>query len=204
MPTSAGSPIIGVRGPGHSSHYYRGRPIHVALYGKRMNMTDRVITLAARLFEARGADLLGYLRRRLSSEADARDIAQETYLRFIRLGNPDRIDNPEAYLFRIASNLLWEHKLRERSASGQTPLEETATTEHTPFDFAISTQMGERLRSVLDALPTLQRAILILHLRDGLTCGAIGDQAGISASMVKKHLHNALIFCRRRLRDFTA
>ena len=166
-----------------------------------MKSTDSVRTLAARLFEARGTDLLRYLRQRVGSVADARDIAQEAYLRFIRLGDPARIENAEAYLFRIASNLLWEHKLRGRNLSGQAPLEQTPTAEQTPFDLALSSQLGERLKLALNTLPALQRAILVLHLRDELSCSDIGAQTGISASMVKKHLSQALALCRRRLRD---
>jgi RNA polymerase sigma-70 factor (ECF subfamily) len=167
-----------------------------------MTTTNRITALAAGLFRSRGADLLRFLRQRLHSDAEARDIAQETYLRLIRLGDPDRIENPEAYLFRIASNLLWEHKLREQGIAGRAPLEETSTVEHTPFDLAISTQMAERVRLALSALPPIQRAVLILHLRDGLTCRDIGLQSGISGSMVKKHLSAALALCRRRLRDY--
>lgn len=163
---------------------------------------DNILALAAKLFEARGLDLLSFLRRRLGSDADARDIAQETYLRFIRLGDPDRINNPEAYLFRIASNLLWEHRLRQRNLSRHAPLEQVALDEHTPFDLAVSTQLGERINLILNKLPPLQRAVLILHLRDGVTCADIGARSGISASMVKKHLSNALAFCRRKLSDY--
>jgi RNA polymerase sigma factor (sigma-70 family) len=171
-----------------------------ALEPRRMKPADHVNKLAARLFHARGADLLRFLRQRLGSIADARDLAQETYLRFIRLGDPDRIDNPEAYLFRIASNLLWEHRLRAQSLLGQSPLEETATEEHTPLDLTATMQIGEKLKLALNALPPVQRAILVLHLRDGISCVDIGGQTGLSASMVKKHLRQALGFCRRRLR----
>ena len=170
-----------------------------------MPPTDRISALATELFQKRGADLLRFLRQRLGrggNIVDARDIAQEPYLRFIRLGDPDRIEQPDAYLFRIASNLLFEHQLRERGLEAQrAPLEELPGSDPTPFSLTVSHQVSERLRGALEALPALQRAILILHLRDGLTCGAIGTQAGISASMVKKHLHAAIAFCRRRLRD---
>ncbi|MGE0113269.1 MAG: RNA polymerase sigma factor [Steroidobacteraceae bacterium] len=169
-----------------------------------MSRIDQATALAARLYQTRGADLLRYLRHRLRSDADAKDIAQEAYLRFIRLSDPDRLQNPEAYLFRIAGNLLWEQRLREQGQHGQTPLEDTPVTEHTPFDFAASGEAATRLHAVLDTLPVLPRSVLILHLRDGLTCAEIGAQAGISASMVKKHLHKAVVLCRKRLRDFKA
>jgi len=169
---------------------------------KNMNSGSTIRQLAVKLFEARGSDLLRFLRQRLGSEADARDIAQETYLRFIRLGNPEQIENCEAYLFRIATNLLWEHKLRERKLAGQSPLEEPQTAETTPFDLAINEEFSEHMQRVLETLPQAQRAVLILRIRDDCTCAEISAKTGISTSMVKKHLHAALDKCRRRLREY--
>jgi RNA polymerase sigma-70 factor (ECF subfamily) len=166
-----------------------------------MKSTRTSAALVAWLHEARGADLLGYLRRRLRSEAAARDIAQEAYLRFIRLGDPARIENAEAYLFRIAANLLWEHRLRTRDVPPEDRADETPATEYTPFELACSAEVAERIRAALNGLPAMQRAVVILHLRDGLTCAQIAAQAGISASMVKKHLAKAIATCRLRLKD---
>lgn len=167
-----------------------------------MNPIRRATNLAAGLFQSRGEDLLGFLRRRVRSEADARDIAQEAYLRFIRLADPDRVENPEAYLFRIAANLLWEQRLRERGAVEVAAApEHEPTDEHTPLDFAITHELAQRLKAVLNELPATPRAVLVLHLRDGLTYGEIGAQVGVSDSMIKKHLNSALALCRKRLRD---
>lgn len=157
--------------------------------------------LAARLHEARGADLLSYLRQRVRSEATARDIAQEAYLRFIRLGEPARIENAEAYLFRIAANLLWEHRLRARDTTPVEEVENAPAPGHTPYELAYVAQLGQRMRVALNGLPAMQRAVLVLHLRDELTCAQIASQAGISVSMVKKHLAKAVATCRRRLKD---
>jgi RNA polymerase sigma-70 factor (ECF subfamily) len=161
-----------------------------------------VADLAAGLFRSRGDDLLAFLRRRLRSDADARDIAQETYLRFIRLADPDRVENPEAYLFRIAANLLWEHRLRQRNLVDEPMIEPLGVADHTPFDFAVATEVAQRLGAALSELPPTPRAAVVLHLRDGLTYGEIGAQIGVSDSMVKKHLSAALAQCRKRLRDF--
>ena len=162
---------------------------------------SRVFDLVSRLVESRGDDLLRYLRRRVKNDADARDLAQESYLRFIRLAKPDQIDNPEAYLFRIAGNLLWEHQLRERNPIGQEASDEHALAEETPFDIAVSAEEASRLNVALEELPATRRAILVLHLRDGLTCAQLASQVGISVSMVKKHLSLGLASCRARLRE---
>lgn len=166
-----------------------------------MNPRHYVRQLAMSLFEARGSDLLRYVRRRVRTESDARDIAQEAYLRFIRLAKPDVIENPEAYLFRIAGNLVWEHQLRQRNEARHAAQKEPAIVEYTSLDLAVSTELVQRVRAVLDELPPTPRAAIVLHLRDGLTCAAIGAQMGVSVSMVKKHLSGALAYCRQRLRD---
>jgi RNA polymerase sigma factor (sigma-70 family) len=166
-----------------------------------MSSPSRVGVLVARLHDTRGGDLLNYLRQRVRNDVAARDIAQEAYLRFIRLGDPARIRNPEAYLFRIAANVLSEHALRAQGAAASVRSEEVATAALTPFEIVASTQVGVRLSAALDELPPMQRAALILHLRDGLTCDQIARQAGISASMVKKHLRNAVMACREHLKE---
>lgn len=166
-----------------------------------MSAVPYVTRLATRLFESRGSDLLRYLRRRVRTDADARDIAQEAYLRFIRLAKPDAIDNPEAYLFRIASNLVWEHQLRQEKETRLQRLDEPDTAESTPFDLTVSAHVAKRVRAALEELAPAPRAALVLHLRDGMTCAAISVQMRVSVSMVKKYLGIALAHCRRRLRD---
>lgn len=169
-----------------------------------MSSIQRATELVAELFRARGEDLLGYLRRRLRSDADAHDIAQEAYLRFIRLADPGRIDNAEAYLFRIAANLLWEHRMREQrsvtDSDGDAAMQ--LETEHTPLDMAVSSELAMRFRKALDTMPAAPRAVLVLSLRDGMPYEVIGAQLGVSVSMVKKHMQAAMAICRRRLRDF--
>ncbi len=165
-----------------------------------MKSTEHVTALAARLFAARGRDLLRYLRQRVRVDADARDLAQETYLRFIRLAKPDRIENPEAYLYRIASNLLWEHQLRERGQAGRAQIAESPVDEYTPFDSSVSDDLIREVRGVLGELAPMPKTILILHMRDGLTYAEIGRHVGLSIAMIKRHLGTALAHCRTRLR----
>jgi DNA-directed RNA polymerase specialized sigma24 family protein len=51
-------------------------------------------------------------------------------------------------------------------------------------------------------LPIMQRAVLLLHLRDGLSFSEIAVHARISNTMAKKHFKNSLAACRRHLSDF--
>ncbi len=67
-------------------------------------------------FEQYHASLHRFLMRRLRSTQNAQDLAQETYLRLLRMDNHELVRKPQAYLYRVASNLVYEFKLRERNA----------------------------------------------------------------------------------------
>lgn len=158
--------------------------------------------LLERLFEDRSSDLLRYIRQRVRAESDARDVAQDTYLRFIRLAKPEVIQNPEAYLFRIAANLIWEHQLRQRQNAQRLAVEEEPVSEEqAPLQFAESSQIARKVREALGELAPATRMVMALSLRDRATNGDIAKRMGISVSMVKKHKTKALEHCRRRLRD---
>ncbi len=57
--------------------------------------------------------LVRYFRRHLQHEADAEDLAQEALMRLVR--SPTQVDHAEAYVVRIAANLLRDRFRRERS-----------------------------------------------------------------------------------------
>ena len=72
---------------------------------------------------AEHARLLRYFNRRVGREA-APDLVQEVFARMFGSGTLDRIDNPPAYLTRIARNLLID---RPRLRSNGDALDHLAT-----------------------------------------------------------------------------
>src|ERR1700733_10665715 len=59
-----------------------------------------------------GTDLVRFIARRVRNDADARDLAQEAYVRLLRMKRQDLIRDPRPYLYRVAANLLSEFELR--------------------------------------------------------------------------------------------
>src|ERR1700730_18815558 len=82
-------------------------------------VADPKPSLVERLFvEHRGA-LQTFFRRRIRSKADAPDLAQEVYVRMLRISDQEAIRNPVHYLYTGAQNLLKENAVRDlRQASG--------------------------------------------------------------------------------------
>lgn len=151
-----------------------------------------------------GDDLLRFLSRRVATAADARDLAQEAYVRLLRLQHKEHIRNPQAYLYRIAANLLHEFQLKRASdAAGlrRWTEERAESVEPVTVDRAVeSMAMGRHLQNVFDELTPKCRAVLILHRREGMTYDEIAARLGISSRMVKKYLSTGLNHCRQRLR----
>ena len=58
--------------------------------------------------EHRGA-LQRYIYRRIRSKSEAPDLAQEVYVRMLRVSDAEAIRSPQRYLFTVASNLVKEH-----------------------------------------------------------------------------------------------
>lgn len=59
----------------------------------------------ARLFRENNRALIGFLVARLRSVQDAKEVAQETYVRLLQMGRPQTGNLVRAYLFRVAGNL---------------------------------------------------------------------------------------------------
>jgi RNA polymerase sigma factor (sigma-70 family) len=154
-----------------------------------------------RLLTHRGA-LQAFFYRRLRTKSDAADLVQEVYLRMLRVSDTDAIQNPEAYLFTVAGNLLKENAAVDRHQADDTDIEkiDDALTEVRGFDTALdTTRRVARLRVVLEELPPKCCAAVILQYRHELSYQQIADRLEVSPSMVKKYLTQALSHCRRRM-----
>lgn len=62
--------------------------------------TESHEALIARLFREHNQALIRFLMTRVDSEQEARDVAQEAYVRMLQLGSPGAISFLAAYLFK--------------------------------------------------------------------------------------------------------
>jgi RNA polymerase sigma factor (sigma-70 family) len=151
-----------------------------------------------------GQRLRRFLAARLRNAGDAPDLAQEVYLRLLRIDRHELIRNPEAYLFTVASHLLSEYTLRQTAAPIVVDIGELFGELHTvadddPSETADRQQRIQALARVVEKLSPKARAALLLHRRDGYTLEEIAGELGVSRDMVKKHLAKALGYCKRKL-----
>nr|WP_279236727.1 RNA polymerase sigma factor [Dyella sp. RRB7] len=154
------------------------------------------------MFEEQHATLHRYFLKRTPHTWDAQDLVQELYLRLLRTDRAGmgEIQNPEAYLFTVAANLVKEHAARrQRHPLGSDELELVIERLSTPCDAAAGIDRAlrrQRLADILGRLTPKCRAVLVMHYRDELGYREIGEKLQISSHMVKKYIVKALATCR--------
>lgn len=145
-------------------------------------------------------DLTRFMERRVRVRADAQDVAQEVYLRLLRTSQTDLIEEPQAYLYRMATNLAAEWHMRACESKPHSSAELEALLEtRTPEVRFDEEQDQARLRAALGGLDVMPRAVIFLKLREGMTNEEIASHLGITRRMVKRHLVNAYEELRARL-----
>jgi len=156
------------------------------------------------LFRSKSTDVERFLRFRIRNPEDARDLSQEAFLRLLRLERSEFIRRPDQYLMRIAANLAYEHRLREKSkaadALDDVPEQSADATDQPEVRLGQQREV-QTLERVLETLPPNVQAALVWHRRDGLTYREIADKLGVSTSMVKKYLQQGVARCRQGMRE---
>lgn len=146
-------------------------------------------------------DMRRFFLARLGGRGDVEDLVQELYLK-VQAVTDDPIENPPAYLYRLASNLMLD-RLRQAKRAGARDTEWRRTNHATigVLDVAdtpdaesavIARQRLERLSSALETLGPLTQRVFRLHKFEGLTHAQTAERLGISRSAVEKHVSLAL------------
>lgn len=146
-------------------------------------------------YQRREGSVFGYLWRVCGDEQTANDLTQEVFFRaWQRYAQLQTYERPDAWLFRVATNLALNEKRRQRTAGPSLGLigsEGAGAGDH-------AAQLAERsaLRSALESLPAKQRAAFILRETYGHSCEEVADILRISPAAAKMTLSRA----RQRLR----
>ena len=157
-----------------------------------------------RLFAEHRAALQTFFLRRIRSKADAPDLAQEVYVRMLRISDQAVIRNPVHYLYTVANNLVKEHAVLDRRQASGIDIDEAAAHERLEtlpeFDGDLdTTQRVARLGVVLRQLSPKCRAAVELRFTHGLSYRVVAMHLEVSPQMARKYVEQALGHCRRRM-----
>lgn len=154
-----------------------------------------------RLFQEHNRALVSFLTARLRCEEEARDVAQEAYVKLLQLDDHKAVSFLRSYLFRIAANLAVD-RLRQRSVREQTqPAEvfDSIVDERAPERIAMAKQELEVVRRAVVELPENHRRAFVMYVFEGLGTVQIAGQLGLTDRMIRIYIAQGLAFCRAKL-----
>jgi RNA polymerase sigma-70 factor (ECF subfamily) len=145
------------------------------------------------------ARVYGVCRRMLTSPHDAEEAAQETFLRtYQALGRFNGRYQLGAWITRIATNVCLDQlRARSRRPQHEATLElldlENPNLVHDdgPEEIVLRNAESRRVRRILDGLPPMHRAAIVLRDFEGLTYEEVAIALGITDCQVKALIHRA-------------
>ena len=145
---------------------------------------------ARRIAEECYGEVLAYCRRHAPVGHEPADLAQETFLRFVRAGSYCERGKPIAYLMRIARSVCIDASRRRR-------------LETVSLDFDLPTmEQGEsdiELQEALAKLPGDLREAVELRYGTGLDVSEVAKVLGISRFSVRRRINAALKLLEKEL-----
>ena len=101
------------------------------------------------------------------------------------------MDNPQSYLFRIATNVAneWRDRARNKRPHEEAWLDDLQIEPRAePENTLARSLVHEQVRAAVEQLPPRQREVLLLHVNEGLTYKQIANQRGLTYRIVLRDL----------------
>ena len=155
-------------------------------------------TDVGQLFEEHNQSLLRFVTARLHSAQEAKEIAQEAYVRLLNLDQPSTVSYLRAYLFRIAANLVSDRlKQRERRSRIRSFIffEDEKTSPSPEAELNAQDDLATIQRAISE-LPAKCRKAFLLHRIQGMSIDDTAHQMQLSSRMIRLYVARALEHCR--------
>ena len=140
------------------------------------------------IFSRDGPALFRYLRRLTGSRQQAEDLVQEAFLKLhVQLTSGAALDNPRAWLFRVATNLARDRAKAELNADIR---EREYGSLLRPLDFRQQYEQRQAVSRVLSRLSPRMGQVLLLQA-EGFSYREIAEIASIESGYVGVLLQRA-------------
>lgn len=153
------------------------------------------------LFEQHNRTLVSFLVGRLGNEAEAKEVAQEAYVRILQLDEPGAVSFLRAYLFRTAANIALDrvrHRIRVERLDE--PQDDDELTSHlSPEREASASQALDLLRHAVQELPPRYRRAFLAHRVEGRSTIEVGIELGVNERQARNYVQRAIAYCQLRV-----
>lgn len=158
----------------------------------------------ARLYELYEKPLFVYCKYLLSSQQDAEEVFQETWLRVVRMRKREReVEHFRAFLFTVARNTGLKFIERRKRSQGNVSLDSIDPAgEWMLRDNGQYSELKELVNRALTRVPVMQREAFVLHSMLGYTFDEIAEMQGVSMTAAKTRAFRARHSLRKLLSNW--
>ena len=144
-------------------------------------------------------EILGFLEHRAGSVAEADDLLQEVFVKVLLQGKAFcELDDPRAWLFRVARNLIIDRRRLAKTREPLQPLPDDLSAQPVPEIDPVDL-LTHCLPSVLSKLSAKDREAIAFCDLQGVTPSDYARQLGLSLPAAKSRLQRARLRLRSRL-----
>jgi RNA polymerase sigma factor (sigma-70 family) len=154
--------------------------------------------------------LFDFIRRRVPSKEEAEDILQDVFFQFTRnVYQLAPIEQVTSWLFRVARNKITDSYRKQKTESlearesssdnGLNLLNQFYDINDNPEQELTRNLILDELYEALDALPSAQREVFILHEIEGKDFKQIAEQTGETVNTLISRKRYAVLYLRKRL-----
>ncbi len=159
---------------------------------------------AAALFDRYYPRLYRFALAKLRDPVRAEDVAAETFARVLR--DLDRFrwkgSGFEAWLFRIASNLVVDHQRQgSREAATEVDLDDAGAEPVTPETQVLEMELKEEMSELVSRLPQEQQEVVLLRFAGGLDSIETGRVMNKSPNAIRQLQFRALTNLRTMMKQ---
>jgi RNA polymerase sigma factor (sigma-70 family) len=147
-------------------------------------------------------NLLQFLGRRVRSAVEVEDLAQEIYLRLLRAPDLLQVRNPQAYLLRVAGNVVAEWRRQSAPMESFSMEEEDGPVDECLPELVLDAKLSqERVNQELARMSPMVRAAVLLRLRDEHSYKEIAQELDLTPRQVRRYLARGYDCLRGALED---
>ncbi|WP_431212381.1 RNA polymerase sigma factor [Puia sp. P3] len=149
--------------------------------------------------------LMGFIRPRVTSEADAEDILQDVWYQLTTTVDTGPIEQISGWLFAVARNkIIDRHRKKKPESLDNDEIDFAAIfldESSNPETANLRGLFWKALQEALDELPEEQRSVFVWHELDGLSFKEIAEITGENVNTLISRKRYAVVHLRERLLD---
>jgi len=173
------------------------------------NMTEKGKSNITEVINAYTKRLSGFIRKRVTNEADVEDILQDVFYQFI--GNTKPIEQLTAWLFTVTRNKITDKQRKQKPElikdlfidaeddMGFDWSELFLDNDNNPETVYLRNLFWETLNEALDELPAAQKEVFVLNEIEGVPFKTIAEQTGETINTLLSRKRYAVLHLRERL-----